>query len=81
MSMAGSAVVTGLMSQPSGMSVASQRGETFTQRLSSILPLISTTAQRMSFAVPKAQGKNTTVHANVRQTPKIQQKSQVEILK
>jgi len=42
----------GLMSQPSGLSV---RAETFAQRLSSIMPLISATAQHLSFAAPKPQ--------------------------
>ncbi|DBB15937.1 TPA: hypothetical protein ACH3X3_003311 [Trebouxia sp. C0006] len=41
-----------LMSPPSGLSV---RAETFAQRLSSYMPLISATAQHLSFAAPKPQ--------------------------
>lgn len=41
-----------LLSQPSGLSV---KAETFAQRLSSYMPFISATAQRLSFAVPKPQ--------------------------
>ena len=41
-----------LMSQPSGLSV---KAETFAQRLSSYMPLISATAQHLSFAAPKPQ--------------------------
>ena len=55
-SMAGSTSPGGLMSQPSGMSVASLRGETFTQRMASFVPLISATARRLTFAGPRQKG-------------------------
>ncbi len=55
--MAGSMGPAGLLTQPSGMSVMSQRGEsTFGQRLSSFMPLISATAQRLTFPAPKPKG-------------------------
>ena len=41
-----------LMSQPSVMSV---KAETFAQRLSSYMPLISASAQHLSFAAPQPQ--------------------------
>jgi hypothetical protein len=41
-----------LMSQPSVLNV---KAETFAQRLSSYMPLISASAQHLSFAAPKPQ--------------------------
>jgi len=51
-SMGGPLSPDGLMWQLLGLS---ERAETFAQRLSSIMPLISATAQHLSFAAPKPQ--------------------------